>query len=105
LAGELVADGGIFLFSRHLQTMSEAEFAGLNKQAADAHNEAGTAHKEADSFKRNIAEANERAAEAEERAAKAEEQQAARQATTVSTTAAASPPCDFPISATKYGAP
>jgi hypothetical protein len=73
VAGELIADGGIFLFSRQLQTISEAEFAGLNKQAADAYKEAESARKEADSFERDIAQANERAAAANERAAKAEQ--------------------------------
>jgi hypothetical protein len=73
VAGELIADGGIFLFSRHLQTISETEFAGLNKQAADAYKEAESARKEADSFERDIAQANERAAAANERAAKAEQ--------------------------------
>src|SRR5260370_31379629 len=73
VAGELVADGGIFLFSRHLQTISETEFVGLNKQAADAYKEAESARKEANSFERDIAQANERAAAANERAAKAEQ--------------------------------
>src|ERR1700722_17734253 len=73
VAGELVADGGIFLFSRHLQTITEAEYAGLNKQATDAYNQAESARKEADSFELGIANARKGAADADERAAKAEE--------------------------------
>jgi hypothetical protein len=73
VAGELIADGGIFLFSRHLQTISEAEYSGLNKQAADAYKQAEIARKEADSFELDIAKAKKGAADALERAAKAEE--------------------------------
>jgi hypothetical protein len=73
VAGELIADGGIFLFSRHLQTISEAELSGLNKQAADAYKEAEIARKEADSFDFDIAKANKAAADALERAARAQE--------------------------------
>ncbi len=73
VAGELIADGGIFLFSRHLQTISEAEYSGLNRQAADALKQAEIARKEADSFEFDIANARKEAADALERAAKAEE--------------------------------
>jgi hypothetical protein len=73
VAGELIGDGGIFLFSRHLQTISEAEFAVLNKQAAEVYKEAATVRKEADSFELDIARARKGAADALERAAKAEE--------------------------------
>ena len=73
VAGELIADGGVFLFSRHLQTISEAEYSGLNKQAADAYKQAEVARKEADSFELDIAKAKKQAADALARAAKAEE--------------------------------
>jgi hypothetical protein len=73
VAGELVADGGIFLFSRHLQTITETEYADLNKQATDAYNQAEHARKEADSFELDIAKAKQGAADADERASKAEE--------------------------------
>jgi hypothetical protein len=73
VAGELIADGGVFLFSRHLQTISEAEYSGLNKQAADAYKQAEVARKEADSFELDIAKAKKQAADALDRAAKAEE--------------------------------
>jgi hypothetical protein len=43
IAGELVADGGVFVFSRHLQTISDGEFAALNKEAGDARKKAGEA--------------------------------------------------------------
>jgi hypothetical protein len=43
LIGEFFSDAGVFLFSRHLQTISEGEFAALNKEAGDARDEAGHA--------------------------------------------------------------
>ncbi len=36
IAGELIADGGVFLFSRHLQIISDGEYAAVNKEAGDA---------------------------------------------------------------------
>jgi hypothetical protein len=36
VAGELLADGGIFLFSRHLQVIADQEIADLTKEAGDA---------------------------------------------------------------------
>jgi hypothetical protein len=36
VAGELIADGGIFLFSSHLQTIADLEIGALTKQAHDA---------------------------------------------------------------------
>ncbi len=36
VAGELFADGGVFLFSAHLQTISDVEVARLHKEAGDA---------------------------------------------------------------------
>jgi hypothetical protein len=36
IAGELIADGAIFVFSRHLQTISEGEYAVLNNEAGKA---------------------------------------------------------------------
>jgi hypothetical protein len=43
VAGELIADGGIFLFSKHLQTISYAEVAKLNNEAGEARKLAGEA--------------------------------------------------------------
>jgi hypothetical protein len=43
IAGELFADGGVFVFSRHLQTISDGEYAVLNKEAGDARKDAGAA--------------------------------------------------------------
>lgn len=54
VAGELLADGAIFLFSAHLQTISDTEVAQLNKEAGDARRAAGEAE-------RGAAEANQRA--------------------------------------------
>jgi hypothetical protein len=51
VAGELLADGDIFLFSHRLQSIQELEIARLNERAAGAEKAAG--------------EANERAAKAE----------------------------------------
>jgi hypothetical protein len=36
IAGEFIADGGVFLFSRHLQTISDGEYAALNKKLCAA---------------------------------------------------------------------
>src|SRR4051794_38580251 len=43
VAGELIGDGGIFVFSERLQAISDAEVAHLNKEAGDARKEAGKA--------------------------------------------------------------
>jgi hypothetical protein len=58
VAGELLADGAIFLFSARLQTISDHEVASLNRDAAQAKLEAETLQLE-------ISGANERAASAE----------------------------------------
>jgi hypothetical protein len=55
IAGELIADGGVFLFSRQLQTISDIEEARLRRETGDANEKAG--------------EANERAAANEKKAA------------------------------------
>jgi len=62
VAGELLGDGGIFLFSRHLQTISEQEIAEVTKQAGEANQKAG--------------ESNERAGKANERASSSEKEAA-----------------------------
>src|SRR5260370_18418057 len=36
IAGELIADGAIFVFSRHLRTISEGDYAVLNNEAGKA---------------------------------------------------------------------
>jgi hypothetical protein len=46
LIGEFVSDAGVFLFSRHLQTISEGEFAVLNDEAGKARRDAGDAIKQ-----------------------------------------------------------
>lgn len=66
VAGELLADGGIFVLSRHLQTVAETEIAELNKKAAEASERAARAEE-------HLGEANKRAAEAEREAAKSNE--------------------------------
>lgn len=43
VAGELVADGGVFLFSAHLQTISDSENAALSVKASGANERAGKA--------------------------------------------------------------
>jgi hypothetical protein len=93
VAGELLADGGIFLFSSHLQTIADLEISDLTKTAGDARNSANEAagaaqrakdesakatasasnalalakgaRREADSFANDIKSANTQAAEAE----------------------------------------
>ena len=51
VAGELFADGGIFLFSRHLQTIAEQEIAELTKVAGTAADAAVRAKASADEAK------------------------------------------------------
>jgi hypothetical protein len=58
VAGELVADGGIFTLSAHLQSLSDLEVARLNKEAEDA-------NATAKNFESQIADANLRAADAQ----------------------------------------
>lgn len=43
IAGEFIGDGGVFLFSRMLQTINDREFASLNKKAGDADRDAADA--------------------------------------------------------------
>jgi hypothetical protein len=45
--GELIADGGIFFFSRRLETLSNLEIAELRKSADEARLQAGSANKQA----------------------------------------------------------
>jgi hypothetical protein len=51
VAGELLADGGIFLFSSHLQTIADQEIADLTVTAGNAKASAETAAKAADRAK------------------------------------------------------
>lgn len=44
VAGELIADGGIFLFSRRLQAIADLDLAKVTKEAGDAATSAQTAH-------------------------------------------------------------
>jgi hypothetical protein len=83
--GELFAGAGVFLFSGHLQTISDIEVARLNREAESANATAKaferdisiakasseTARRDAEAFRLDIAKANERAARAEERTAEA----------------------------------
>jgi len=43
VCGELLADGGVFLFSSHLQTISDAELAAVTKKAGEAGERASAA--------------------------------------------------------------
>jgi len=85
VAGELIADAGVFAFSARLQSISDIEVARLNvaaesanatakqfeSQIADANSKAEIARKNSESFRLDIAKANERAAQADARAAQA----------------------------------
>ena len=51
IAGELLADGAIFVFSRHLQTLSEGEYATLNQEAGTARKQAAEALREQEQLK------------------------------------------------------
>jgi hypothetical protein len=57
VAGELLADGGIFLCSSHLQTISDLEVASLNVRATQAEANLGRAISDTESAKARIAEA------------------------------------------------
>jgi hypothetical protein len=63
--GELLADGGVFVFSRRLQTIADGEFAVFNKEAATARKEAGDATKQAGDAIKEAAGVRLRAAELE----------------------------------------
>jgi hypothetical protein len=60
VAGELFGDGGIFIFSERLQTISDHEVAGVNKQAGEANRKAGESNKEAGAARRVASTADER---------------------------------------------
>ena len=68
VAGELIADGGIFLFSSHLQTIADQEIAALNIRASGNEKEAAQLRKDAEGLKLDIAKANEKGGKANERA-------------------------------------
>jgi hypothetical protein len=57
VAGELLADGGIYLFSSSLQTISDIELAQLNKEAGEARKSAGEAAERAATAESNLARA------------------------------------------------
>src|SRR5258708_39988984 len=68
VAGELLADGGIFIFSRHLQTIAEIEIAQLTKEAADAKTSADNAASASSRAKTSADDANMAAGKAKEKA-------------------------------------
>lgn len=68
VAGELLADGGIFALSRHLETIANGEIAVLTKQAADANDRAAEAEALAKGFEAQIATAGTDAAQAKQKA-------------------------------------
>lgn len=90
VAGELLADGGIFLFSSHLQTIADQEIGDLAtvahnakgsaddaaKSARTAHDELGAVEKDIVSAKKQAADAESHLADALERAANAERETA-----------------------------
>lgn len=68
VAGELLADGGIFLFSKHLQTIADIEIARLTKEAGDAKSSAESAASASSQPRLSADEANAAAGEAKEKA-------------------------------------
>ncbi len=70
VGGELIGDGGIFVFSERLQAISDADVATLNREAGDARKDAGEANKRAGSALKDAADANERATANEKEAAR-----------------------------------
>lgn len=86
VAGELLGDGGIFLFSRHLQTISDLEIATLEssniqlrKDLAEAQKESAHAEATAKGFDAQIAASDAKAKSAEATAKKFEAQIAGAQ--------------------------
>ncbi len=73
VAGELWADGGIFLFSSHLQTIADLEIAGLTREAGEANDRASKNEREAAELRKEASDARQKAAEANERAVLANE--------------------------------
>jgi hypothetical protein len=69
ILGELISDGGVFLCSTQLQTISDREFAVLNKEAGDARKDASAAIERAGKAVKDAADANERASKNEKEAA------------------------------------
>jgi hypothetical protein len=55
VAGELLADGGIFGFGSHLQTVSDLDVAKLNKEAGELEKEAASAQLETTRLKLQLA--------------------------------------------------
>jgi hypothetical protein len=92
VAGELIADGAIFLLSSHLQTLSDVEVARLNNaaesanatakkfesQIADANSKAEIARRDAESFRLDIAKAQGSASNAEAEALRLKKKMADR---------------------------
>jgi hypothetical protein len=79
LIGEFVGDGGVFLFSGVLQTISDGELAGVRAEAATANKAAGLAREHAENanalakrYQAQISDSNARAKEADARALEAE---------------------------------
>jgi hypothetical protein len=70
VAGELIADGGVFAFSGHLQTIGDIQIARINRQTSLFSREAADANEHAAKADAHAGEANKRAAELELEAAK-----------------------------------
>jgi hypothetical protein len=64
VAGELIADGGVFLFSGHLQTIADAELAAVITQVGAANLSANRAADAADRANSSAQQANEQAVDA-----------------------------------------
>jgi hypothetical protein len=67
VAGELLADGGIFLFSRHLQTIADLEIAELTREAGNARTSAESAASAASNATTSAHEAGVEAEKAQQR--------------------------------------
>jgi len=65
VAGELWADGGIFLFSSHLQTIADLEIAALTREAAEANDRASKNEREAAELRKEAGDARQKAGEAD----------------------------------------
>jgi hypothetical protein len=65
VAGELLADGGIFLFGRQLQTIADRDIANTNLEAKQAGKAAAASYENAAVAKREAGQAKERAANTE----------------------------------------
>ena len=76
IAGELFADGGVFVFSRHIQSIDDAEVSSLNERLVSSNRLLAAAQRDVGSAVKAAGNANKDAGDAKERAGKLDVQAA-----------------------------